>query len=595
MVIKKVLLPPLAFALLLSACSNEDDGTPFSNENLPRANSTILPPSGKADRPQDVISFEEFLNYVFCEEDDRVCVVDGDTPIPGGLDNLRYFYDTRVQPSIGAVQQELSVNLGQRGDDLWYGEQRFDLSFCISDEFGDRKAEVVEATLEAMAQWEEIAAVKFPYREDQDHRCHLDNRQVLFPIWPAEPDAPYFARAFFPSSAKEERDIRINLYQFDAALNHAEMSNITITGIMRHELGHVLGFRHEHTRDEADAYYCFEDRNYRPGTGYDSDSVMHYPQCKGTNDWSLPFSQTDIIGARYFYPEAGVEVLGRCQEELDSNGFVLPTCEPVVRQITEWLSKYNANTFLSWTPLPESLWERIQVESYLHPFTDLEDLKARTQILDEEIRALYDYLFVNGRCPGWEFNEDGWISPLCYPVVNQILYLANNASFEELDSEVRLDRRAAENIVAVRQVREIDTYDALISLGYVKRTALWAMYTHLYPNWESEQTADDADENDPANSPGCESFSSNSLALPSCGAGPLTVTFDATALLGGLDYIDPTWDFGDGRTRRGVNVEHTYIFEGDYDATFTARVTGNGWAANMELGSIKVRVLTEEE
>ena len=60
-----------------------------------------------------------------------------------------------------------------------------------------------------------------------------------------------------------------------------------------HELGHTLGFRHEHTRPEAGV--CFEDNNWRPLTPYDSDSIMHYPQCNGTSS-DLGFSPLDAQG-----------------------------------------------------------------------------------------------------------------------------------------------------------------------------------------------------------------------------------------------------------------------------------------------------------
>ena len=60
----------------------------------------------------------------------------------------------------------------------------------------------------------------------------------------------------------------------------------TLTGVLRHELGHTIGFRHEHTRPEAGT--CFEDNNWRPLTPYDSASIMHYPQCNGSsNDLSM--------------------------------------------------------------------------------------------------------------------------------------------------------------------------------------------------------------------------------------------------------------------------------------------------------------------
>ena len=73
----------------------------------------------------------------------------------------------------------------------------------------------------------------------------------------------------------------------------------SLTGVLRHELGHTLGFRHEQTRPEAGA--CFEDNSWRALTPYDSASVMHYPQCNGTGDWSLSLTARDIAGARLVY------------------------------------------------------------------------------------------------------------------------------------------------------------------------------------------------------------------------------------------------------------------------------------------------------
>ena len=68
--------------------------------------------------------------------------------------------------------------------------------------------------------------------------------------------------------------------------------------ILGHELGHSLGFRHEHTRPEAGT--CFEDNNWRPLTPYDSVSIMHYPQCNGGSP-DLTFSAYDGQGVRAVY------------------------------------------------------------------------------------------------------------------------------------------------------------------------------------------------------------------------------------------------------------------------------------------------------
>ncbi|WP_458576345.1 zinc metalloprotease [Aliamphritea spongicola] len=72
-----------------------------------------------------------------------------------------------------------------------------------------------------------------------------------------------------------------------------------MVGILRHELGHVLGFRHEHTRAESGT--CFEDSEWTPLTSYDPFSVMHYPQCNGQGDWSLSITKQDAKGASCLY------------------------------------------------------------------------------------------------------------------------------------------------------------------------------------------------------------------------------------------------------------------------------------------------------
>jgi hypothetical protein len=70
-------------------------------------------------------------------------------------------------------------------------------------------------------------------------------------------------------------------------------------GVLTHELGHVLGLRHEHTRPEAGK--CFEDNNWRALTTYDAHSVMHYPQCNGLNTGDLVLTAEDKKGIALLY------------------------------------------------------------------------------------------------------------------------------------------------------------------------------------------------------------------------------------------------------------------------------------------------------
>ena len=102
----------------------------------------------------------------------------------------------------------------------------------------------------------------------------------------------YIARAFFPSTPKHGRNILVN------AKSLQSIGSWTPTNILGHELGHSLGFRHEHTRPEAGT--CFEDNNWRALTPYDSASIMHYPQCNGTSS-NLSMTNTDRQGVAALY------------------------------------------------------------------------------------------------------------------------------------------------------------------------------------------------------------------------------------------------------------------------------------------------------
>ena len=155
---------------------------------------------------------------------------------------------------------------------------------------GSLKSTIVNAMAGGAALWEGASsAVDFVYDSSQDANCTTSNNAVLFPVEPIETDE-YIARAFFPSSS----DFEMNVLVDDSITS----SGWPPSNILGHELGHTLGFRHEHTRPEAGA--CFEDNNWRPLTPYDSSSIMHYPQCNGTSS-DLGFSPLDGQGVAALY------------------------------------------------------------------------------------------------------------------------------------------------------------------------------------------------------------------------------------------------------------------------------------------------------
>jgi hypothetical protein len=146
--------------------------------------------------------------------------------------------------------------------------------------------------------WEAVADIDFIYIGTEDSRCTASNPAVMFDVRPVDVGGKYLARAFFPNDPRASRNVLIDSSSFGLDPN----DKLTLTGILRHELGHTLGFRHEHTRPDSGA--CFEDQDWRPLTDYDAFSVMHYPQCNGLGDWSLILTAKDKSGAACLYGSA---------------------------------------------------------------------------------------------------------------------------------------------------------------------------------------------------------------------------------------------------------------------------------------------------
>ena len=235
-------------------------------------------------------SFEEFEAQTYREPETGIYIVDGDTPIDD-VKKLEEFYETHVRH--GA----LIVHRAGGQDAKWNDTQKLDLTYCVSTTFGSRYDTALQAMKDATLAWEQVANVKFKHVSAQDGSCTAQNTNVLFDVRPTNSNGQYLARAFFPNDGRSSRNVLIDSGAFG---NNGPTS---LLGILRHELGHTLGFRHEHTRPEAGT--CFEDNQWRELTPYDGKSVMHYPQCNGTGDKTLSITEKDKQGAVLLYGAPG--------------------------------------------------------------------------------------------------------------------------------------------------------------------------------------------------------------------------------------------------------------------------------------------------
>lgn len=250
------------------------------------------------------MTFEEWKASVYKEPfDGGKYIVNGDTPVLGDK-QLQEFFETRVKqapPPPPSIQRQVELAVGHVGglDLAWNQQMQGQLEYCVSKPgFGARYDAVVRDMAAATEAWEGVAAVDFKHDVDQDGACGPTNASVVFDVRPVNVGGQYLARAFFPNEPRAERNVLIDGSSFELEPG----GKLQLVGILRHELGHTIGFRHEHTRPSGGP--CFEDNDWRPLTAYDPLSVMHYPQCNGQGDWSLTLTPRDQSGSACLYGAA---------------------------------------------------------------------------------------------------------------------------------------------------------------------------------------------------------------------------------------------------------------------------------------------------
>ncbi|MDQ4146841.1 MAG: M57 family metalloprotease [Pseudomonadota bacterium] len=172
-----------------------------------------------------------------------------------------------------------------------------ELTYCVLKGTFRTQAEyeLVRDTMEgATTDWSQTCGVAFRHVETLDESPGTKiPAGVLFAVRGINAQGQFIAAAFFPDDPRSRRRVLIDHSYFTTSFDKR--------GVLRHELGHVLGFRHEHIRPEAPPA-CPDEPLFDTTLlgAYDPHSVMHY-FCGAVGSRELAITELDRAGSQRVY------------------------------------------------------------------------------------------------------------------------------------------------------------------------------------------------------------------------------------------------------------------------------------------------------
>lgn len=172
------------------------------------------------------------------------------------------------------------------------------LTYCVlRNTFGSEDEYLLarQSVEKATKAWSDTCGIEFRHEMGKDNSPSTKVEDVVFTVRKIDSGGRFIAAAFFPNDPPARRRVFLDPSFFADDLGFDKV------GVLRHELGHVLGFRHEHIRSEAPAS-CFDEDldDLTLLTGYDPQSVMHY-FCGGVGSLELLITDVDTTGAQQVY------------------------------------------------------------------------------------------------------------------------------------------------------------------------------------------------------------------------------------------------------------------------------------------------------